>query len=81
VRKAEGITRIAAADFSRIRNADLGRFTVDWLMTTLSRLGQRVDVAVTVWRMRHSETRLELAYPSATVRLKNHRMWMNRAAS
>ena len=45
VRKAESITRIAAADFSRIRNADLGRFTVDRLMTTLSRLGQRVDVA------------------------------------
>ena len=48
VRKAESITRIAAADFSRIRNADLGRFTVDRLMTILSRLGRDVDVAVTV---------------------------------
>ena len=55
VRKAESITHIAAADFSRIRNADLGRFTVDRLMTTLSRLGQRVDVAVTVRRKRSSE--------------------------
>ncbi len=61
VRKAESITRIAAADFSRIRNADLGRFTVDRLMTTLSRLGQRVDVAVTVRRKRHSEAHAALA--------------------
>src|SRR5229473_1238568 len=29
VRSAQGRTGIAAADFSRIRNADLGRFTVD----------------------------------------------------
>ncbi len=55
VRKAESITKIAAADFSRIRNADLGRFTVDRLMTVLSRLDQRVDVAVTVRRKKHAD--------------------------
>jgi predicted XRE-type DNA-binding protein len=48
VRKAEELTRIAAADFSRIRNANLGRFTVDRLMTILGRLDQRVDVHVKV---------------------------------
>ena len=32
VRGAQARTGIAAADFSRIRNADLGRFTVDRLM-------------------------------------------------
>jgi predicted XRE-type DNA-binding protein len=48
VRMAESITRIAAADFSRIRNANLGRFTVDRLMTILGRLGQDVDVVVTI---------------------------------
>lgn len=48
VRKAEDITGVAAADFSRIRRARLGRFTVDRLMTILSRLDQRVDVAITV---------------------------------
>ena len=48
VRMAEGITRVAAADFSRIRNANLGRFTVDRLMTILGRLGQDVDVVVTI---------------------------------
>jgi predicted XRE-type DNA-binding protein len=48
VRKANEITGIAAADFSRIRQAKLGRFTIDRLMTILARLDQRVDVAVTV---------------------------------
>jgi predicted XRE-type DNA-binding protein len=50
VRKAESMTGIAAADFSRIRSAHLGRFTVDRLMTILSRLGRDVDIAVTVRR-------------------------------
>jgi len=50
VREAHARTGIAAADFSRIRNADLGRFTVDRLMTIISRLGHRVEVAVKVRR-------------------------------
>ncbi len=50
VRGAQGRTRIAAADFSRIRNADLGRFTVDRLMTILNRLGSRIRVKVTILR-------------------------------
>jgi predicted XRE-type DNA-binding protein len=44
VREAHARTDIAAADFSRIRNADLARFTVDRLMTTLMRLGSEIDV-------------------------------------
>jgi predicted XRE-type DNA-binding protein len=48
VRAAHGRTGIAAADFSRIRNADLGRFTVDRLMSVLNRLGSRVEVKVRV---------------------------------
>lgn len=54
VRKAEDITGVAAADFSRIRRARLGRFTVDRLMTILARLDQRVDVAITVRPRRHA---------------------------
>jgi predicted XRE-type DNA-binding protein len=46
VRKAQSLTGIAAADFSRIRNADLGRFTIDRLMMIVNRLGSRIDVAV-----------------------------------
>ena len=50
VRAAHDRTGIAAADFSRIRNADLGRFTVDRLMSILNRLGSRVEVKVRVRR-------------------------------
>ena len=39
-------TGIAAADFSRIRNADLGRFTVDRLMAIINRLGSRIEIKV-----------------------------------
>lgn len=35
---------------SRIRNADLGRFTVDRLMTIINQLGSRVEVKVRVRR-------------------------------
>jgi hypothetical protein len=43
-------TGIAAADFSRIRNADLERFTLDRLISILSRLGSRVELKVPVRR-------------------------------
>ncbi len=46
VRAAQALTKVAAADFSRIRNADLGRFTVDRLMSIVNRLGSRIDVRV-----------------------------------
>jgi predicted XRE-type DNA-binding protein len=53
VRAAHGRTGTAAADFSRIRNADLGRFTVDRLISILNKLGSRVDMTV---RVRREET-------------------------
>jgi predicted XRE-type DNA-binding protein len=52
VRGAHGRTGIAAADFSRIRNADLGRFTVDRLMSIINRLGSRIEVKI---RLRRAE--------------------------
>jgi predicted XRE-type DNA-binding protein len=48
VREAARRTGIAASEFSRIRNASLGRFTVDRLMTILGRLNCDVQVSVTV---------------------------------
>ena len=51
VRAAHGRAGFAAADFSRIRNADLDRFTVDRLMSILNRLGSRVEVKVPVRRV------------------------------
>jgi predicted XRE-type DNA-binding protein len=50
VRAAHSRTGIAAADFSRIRNADLARFTVDRLMSIINRLGSRVEVKIRVRR-------------------------------
>jgi len=47
-RRAEAITGIAAADFSRIRKAKLDRFTIDRLMAVLGRFDQKVDVQVLV---------------------------------
>src|ERR1035438_8561329 len=53
VRAAHKRTGIAAADFSRIRNAELGRFTVDRLMAIINRLGSRIEAKV---RVRPAET-------------------------
>jgi predicted XRE-type DNA-binding protein len=51
VRKAHIRTGIAAADFSRIRNADLSRFTADRLIVILNRLGSRVEVSLKIRRV------------------------------
>lgn len=60
VRAAYAQTGIAAADFSRIRNADLGRFTADRLITILNRLGARVDIKIRVRRAQQTGARAEL---------------------
>ena len=48
VRKAAAMTPFAAADFSRIRNADLGRFTLDRLMKMLAALDGELQVTLHV---------------------------------
>ncbi|MDA0204129.1 MAG: helix-turn-helix transcriptional regulator [Acidobacteria bacterium] len=45
-RKAQERTGIAHADFARIRNAKLDRFTIDRLMSVLNKLGKQVDVQI-----------------------------------
>ncbi|MGH6903425.1 MAG: helix-turn-helix domain-containing protein [Geminicoccaceae bacterium] len=47
-RQAAKLTGFAAAVFSRVRNADYGRFTLDRLIRMLHALDQQVEVAVTV---------------------------------
>ena len=54
VRKAAELTGFAAADFSRIRNANLGRFTLDRLMRMLAALDAHASVTVHVGRNRPS---------------------------
>src|SRR5688572_22581412 len=43
VRKAQSLTGIDAGDFSRIRNADFRRMTVERLMAIVNRLGSRIE--------------------------------------
>ena len=46
VRKAASVTGFAAADFSRVRNADLGHFTLDRLTKMTGALDDRIRVTV-----------------------------------
>jgi predicted XRE-type DNA-binding protein len=50
VRRAQSLTGIDAGDFSRVRNADFRRISVERLMAMINRLGSRVEVAVTLRR-------------------------------
>jgi predicted XRE-type DNA-binding protein len=50
VRKAQGLTGIDAGDFSRVRNADFRRISVERLMAMINLLGSRIEVAVKVRR-------------------------------
>jgi predicted XRE-type DNA-binding protein len=55
VRQAQSLTGIDAGDFSRIRNADFRRMSVERLMGIINRLGARIEVAVKVRRRNASE--------------------------
>lgn len=46
VRAAAKVTSVTAADLSRIRNADFGRFTIDRLIRILGHLDRRVTIKV-----------------------------------
>lgn len=55
-RAAHARTGVAAADFSRIRNANLARFTLDRLVKIINRLGSRVEVRLRVRNIERAET-------------------------
>jgi hypothetical protein len=50
VRKAQGLTGVDAGDFSRVRNADFQRISVERLTAMINGLGSRVEVTVKVRR-------------------------------
>jgi len=54
------LTGVAAADLSRISKANLGRFTIDRLMTILAGLGQKVKLTVKVHPRRSDNADMEL---------------------
>ena len=62
VRRAHDLTGFAAADFSRVRQAKLGRFTIDRLIAMLNKLDEEVRVTVTFARR---ETEQSEAEPSS----------------
>jgi len=66
IRKAQEATGTgtAAADFSRIRHANLGRFTIDRLMQILNRLDQDVEVSVNVHPRTHPRPSLTIPAPT-----------------
>ena len=47
-RQAEARTGVSHSEFSRIRQAKFSRFTIDRLIAILGRLGQQVEVSVTL---------------------------------
>jgi predicted XRE-type DNA-binding protein len=63
VRAAHAKTGFAAADFSRVRNADLGRFTADRLMSMLNRLGAQVEVKIRIRSLKPERSSAYLAPP------------------
>jgi predicted XRE-type DNA-binding protein len=54
VRQAASVTGFGAAEFSRIRNARLKHFTIERLMTILSRLDRKVTVTLEVTTRRRA---------------------------
>jgi predicted XRE-type DNA-binding protein len=48
VRAAEGLTGVAASEFSRIRNVKLERFTLDRMITILGKLDPDVELTVDI---------------------------------
>lgn len=59
-RVAEKLTGVAHSEFSRIRNARLGRFTLDRMITILGKLDEGIEVNVT-FRPRHAFVQNELS--------------------
>ena len=51
VRKAQSLTGIDAGDYSRVRNADFRRISVERLVAMINGLGSRVEVKVKVRRV------------------------------
>jgi predicted XRE-type DNA-binding protein len=49
-RQAEALTGVSHSKFSRIRQAKFSRFTIDWFIGVLGRLGQEVVVSVMLER-------------------------------
>lgn len=70
VRAAEKLTGFAAADFSRVRNAAYGRFTLDRLIRILGALDDSVEVTLS------TSVRGTAAAPSHRYRVPNNHRFL-----
>jgi len=61
--KAAEIAEVPEADISRIRNADLNRFTIDRLVRILNRLDRQIEVGVTLRPRGRDACQPSTAYP------------------
>jgi predicted XRE-type DNA-binding protein len=52
-RDAEKLTGVSHSEFSRIRNTQLGRFTLDRMIAILGKLDEDVEVSVTFKTRKH----------------------------
>ena len=80
VRKAASTTGFAAADFSRIRNADLGRFTLDRLMKMLGGVGwpcQGFSACRPASSRGSCHARVSGIRTTGVSRLRSHAQWGN----
>ena len=58
VRRAQELTGFAAADFSRVRQAKLQRFTLERLISMLVKLNQDVEISIDVKPRHHRQRAL-----------------------
>ena len=61
VRKAQEVTGYNYSDFSRIRNAELSRFTIDKLMMITNALNRKVNIKINVVKQRKSSLRAAIS--------------------
>ena len=67
-RDAEKLTGISHSEFSRIRNPQLGRFTLDRMIAILGKLDEDVEVSLTFNVRKHSVPVVPRAASSSSAR-------------
>jgi predicted XRE-type DNA-binding protein len=66
-RAAEKLTGVSHTDLSRIRNAKLGRFTLDRMITILGKLDQNVEISIDVKPRGHAHAAPARRLPRSVV--------------
>lgn len=64
IRAAERLTGVSRSEFSRIRNAQLSRFTLDRMMVIIGKLDEDIESDVTFYPRRQSARMSSVLQPS-----------------